>query len=69
MFGHAIWPYQCTFYISRVDEFHFQTLRKFVLVFFDDILICNKSWKDQVQYVDRVLKLLEEKKLYGKTSK
>ena len=35
-------------------------LRKFVLVFFDDILI-YKSRKDNVQHVDRVLKLLEEK--------
>ena len=41
-------------------------LRKFVLVFFDDILIYNKSWKDHVQHVDTVLKLLEEKQLYGK---
>ena len=44
------------------------TLRKFVLVFFDDILIYNMSWKDHVQHVDRVLKLLEEKKLYKKKS-
>ncbi len=44
-------------------------LRKFVLVFFDDILIYNKSWKDHVQHVDRVLKLLEEKQLYAKSSK
>ena len=44
-------------------------LRKFVLVFFDDILMYNKSWKDHVQHVDRVLKLLEEKTLYEKTSK
>ena len=41
-------------------------LRKFVLVFFDDILIYSKSWKD---HVDRVLKLLEEKQLYEITSK
>ena len=39
-------------------------LRKFVLVFFDDILIYSRSWKDHVQHVDRVLKLLQEKKLY-----
>ena len=32
-------------------------LRKFVLVFFDDILIYNSSSKDHVQHVDRVLKL------------
>jgi len=44
-------------------------LRKFVLVFFDDILIYSKSWKDHVQHVDRVLKLLEEKQLYAKSSK
>jgi len=40
-----------------------------VLVFFNDILIYNKCWKDHVQHVDRVLKLLEEKQLYEKTSK
>ena len=40
-----------------------------MLVFFDDILIYKMSWKDHVQHVDRVLKLLEEKKLYAKTSK
>ena len=39
-----------------------------MLVFFDDILIYNNSWKDHVQHVDRVLKLLEEKQLYAKTS-
>ena len=43
--------------------------RKFVLVFFDDILIYNMSWKDHVQHVDRVLKLLGEKQLYAKTYK
>ena len=44
-------------------------LRKFMFVFFDDIIICNKSWKDHVQHVDMVLKLLEEKQLYAKISK
>ena len=43
-------------------------LRKFVLVFFDDI-IYNRSWKDHVQHLHRVLKLLQEKQLYAKTSK
>ena len=44
-------------------------LRKFVLVFFDDIIIYNNSWKDHVEHVDRVLQLLEEKRLYEKGSK
>eukprot|EP00253_Pinus_taeda_P024425 PITA_24425 len=43
--------------------------RKFVLVFFDDILIYNKSWMDHVEHVDEVLQLLEEKQLYAKRSK
>jgi hypothetical protein len=36
-------------------------LRKFVSVFFDDILIYKKSWEEHVQHVDMVLKLLKEK--------
>ena len=40
-----------------------------MLVFFDDILIYNKSWKDHFEHVDRVLQLLEEKQLYEKRSK
>ena len=36
-------------------------LRKFVLVFFHDILIYNNYWKDHIEHVDRVLQLLEEK--------
>eukprot|EP00253_Pinus_taeda_P032869 PITA_32869 len=44
-------------------------LRKLVLVFFDDILIYNKSWKDHVQHIHTVLKLSDEKQLYAKTSK
>ena len=52
-----------------IDSIFKPFLRKFVLVFFDDILIYNRSWKDHVQHVEKVLKLLEEKQLYEKTSK
>ena len=38
-------------------------------MFFDVIPVYNKSWKDHVQHVDKVLKLLEERQLYAKTSK
>jgi hypothetical protein len=33
-------------------------LRHFVLVFFDDILIYRKTWKDHLTHVDQVLILL-----------
>jgi hypothetical protein len=44
-------------------------LRKFVLVFFDDILIYSKSWEDHVRHVDKVLQLIKEQQLYAKPSK
>ena len=40
-----------------------------MLVFFDDILIYSKTWKDHVEHVDRMLQLLKEKQLYAKRSK
>jgi hypothetical protein len=44
-------------------------LQKFVLLFFDDILIYSKSWEDHVRHVDKVLQLLKEQQLYAKPSK
>ena len=44
-------------------------LRKFMFLFSYDIIIYKNSYKDHFQHVDRVVKLLEEKQLYEKTSK
>ena len=35
-------------------------LRKFVLVFFDDIVIYNNYWEEHIRHVDKVLQLLME---------
>ena len=44
-------------------------LRKFLLVFFDDILIYNKTWGEHLRHLDEVLGILEEQSLYAKMSK
>ena len=44
-------------------------LRKFVIVFLDDILVYSKSWEDHLQHLTLVLEKLREAKFYAKLSK
>ena len=44
-------------------------LRKFLLVFFDDILIYSKTWEEHLKHLDEILSILEEHSLYTKMSK
>jgi hypothetical protein len=44
-------------------------LRRFVLVFFDDILIYNSSWSEHLRHVHLVLTTLQEHRLFIKKSK
>ena len=44
-------------------------LRKFVLDFFNDILIYSKNWNSHLKHVETILKLLEENKFYVDKSK
>jgi hypothetical protein len=44
-------------------------LRKFVPVFFDDILVYSASWKDHLQHLEAVLKTLQQHELYARLSK
>eukprot|EP00253_Pinus_taeda_P022227 PITA_22227 len=44
-------------------------LRKFVLMFFDDILIYSRTWEEHLQHIEKVLHILEEQQFYAKFSK
>jgi hypothetical protein len=44
-------------------------LRKFLLVFFDDLLIYSRTWEDHLRHVDEILSIMEEKSLYAKEAK
>ncbi|KAJ3691747.1 hypothetical protein LUZ61_020911 [Rhynchospora tenuis] len=44
-------------------------LRKFVLVFFDDILVYSASVQEHVQHLELTLQLLQQNQLYAKLSK
>jgi hypothetical protein len=44
-------------------------LRKFLLVFFDDLLIYRKTKEENLQHVEQILAIMEEKSLYAKESK
>jgi hypothetical protein len=44
-------------------------LRKYILVFFDDILIYSKTWDDHVAHLGEVLGIMQVQSLYAKESK
>jgi hypothetical protein len=44
-------------------------LRKFVLVFFDDILVYSRNLKEHLKHLRLILEVLREHKLYDKSSK
>ena len=44
-------------------------LRNFVLVFFGDILVYSKTWKDHLKHLEAVLSVLEKNQFYAKLSK
>uniref|UniRef100_A0A151UIJ1 Retrovirus-related Pol polyprotein from transposon 17.6 n=1 Tax=Cajanus cajan TaxID=3821 RepID=A0A151UIJ1_CAJCA len=54
---------------SLMNEVFQGILRKFVLVFFDDILVYSSSWSSHLQHLEVVLKLLQQHKLFARMSK
>jgi hypothetical protein len=44
-------------------------LRKYLLVFFDDILIYSKTWDEHLAHLGKVLDIMNVQSLYAKESK
>jgi hypothetical protein len=57
-----------TFQATMNELFH-PHLRKYVLVFFDDILVYSKTWKEHINQIGQVLSILEKNQFYAKMSK
>jgi len=53
---------------SCMNHIFHSHLRKFVLVFFDDILIYSRTWEEHLQHIETVLRILEQQ-FYAKLSK
>ena len=51
---------------ATMNELFQPYLRKFVLVFFDDILIYSKTWKEHLKQLEKFLSLLKENQFYAK---
>jgi hypothetical protein len=44
-------------------------LRKFLVVFFDDLLIYSRTWEEHLAHLEEILSIMEEQSLYAKESK
>jgi hypothetical protein len=51
---------------SCMNHMFMDQLRKSVFVFFNDILIYSRSWKEHMRHLDEVLSIMEAQSLYAK---
>jgi hypothetical protein len=54
---------------SCMNHIFNKQLWKFLLVFFDDLLIYNRTWEDHLRHLDEILGIMGEQSLYAKASK
>ncbi|KAL5739506.1 hypothetical protein ACOSQ2_028686 [Xanthoceras sorbifolium] len=54
---------------SLMNDLFRPYLRKFILVFFDDILVYSKSWQEHLSHLGTVLHILRANKLFANESK
>jgi hypothetical protein len=75
-FGHfefLVMPFRLTnaptTFQSCMNHIFRGQLRKYLLVFFDDILIYSRTWEEHLAHLDEVLSIMQSQSLYAKESK
>jgi hypothetical protein len=58
-----------TTFQSCMNHIFKKKLRKFLLVFFDDLLIYSKTWEEHLRHLEEILSIMEDQSLYAKESK
>jgi hypothetical protein len=58
-----------TTFQSLMNDLFRPYLRKFILVFFDDILVYSTSWEDHLTHLQTVLQILADNELFAEESK
>jgi hypothetical protein len=58
-----------TTFQSCMNHVFNKQLRKHLLVFFDDLIIYNKTWEEHLQHVEQILTIMEGQSLYANESK
>jgi hypothetical protein len=54
---------------SCMNHIFNKQLTKFLLVFFDDLLIHSRTWEHHLRHVDEILNIMEEQSLHAKEAK
>jgi len=55
-----------TTFQSCMNHVFNKQLRKYFLVFFDDLLIYNKTWEEHLKHEDEISGIMEKQSLYSK---
>ena len=51
---------------SCMNRIFNKQLRKYLLVFFDDLLIYSRTWEEHLKHLNEVLSIMEEQSLFAK---
>jgi hypothetical protein len=54
---------------SCMNHIFNKQLRRFLLIFFDDLLIYSKTWEDHLRHINEILNIMKEQSLYAKETK